>query len=513
MDTLQSSYLEVSFKNLTNIYNSEIVLRLTKRNKIVAISAAIILIISYKINNIIRPPRKLLHIPHQGFFNFFLNLLRNEPTIQRAQRYSLPLINSKNSNGLYSDLFPKVPQPSSNNSTMLYKFAGSTNMLASSGGEHWKNQRMVANPAFHRSMPVKLFGKLTQQLFQEINKMGPAVNVPDLMGRWTLDAIGKAGFGFNFNALSDRDNEWVMRYNNIIKNMIDPLYFMLPALDVYFLWMLPKRRQAHEELAKFKDMLRNVIAEGRKKVESGQTQNENLEENEKDLLTLMLESEIQGEGRMTNDELEHNINIFFLAGHDTTSNALSSAICYLALNTSVQQRAREEALSILGNESRDIIPTIEDIKRMEYINQIIKETLRVCGPVPETLPRYSVEDCELVGSFIPKGTWLTANIYETMHSEKNWKNPLEFNPDRFAPGGEASQQDLKGMTWVPFGNGPRQCIGMNFSLTEQRVLLSMLLRKYTWVLPKDSIHKDGLIATGLAMIGPHNLNVEFTKRY
>jgi hypothetical protein len=119
-----------------------------------------------------------------------------------------------------------------------------------------------------------------------------------------------------------------------------------------------------------------------------------------------------------------------------------------------------------------------------------------------------------------------------MHSEKNWVNPLKFDPDRFAPGGEASQQELKGMTWIPFGNGPRQCIGMNFSLTEQRVLLSMLckcilvyllqcfnlniyfiVRKYTWVLPSNSIHKDGIIATGLAMIGPNDLKVEFTRRY
>jgi cholesterol 24(S)-hydroxylase len=86
--------------------------------------------------------------------------------------------------------------------------------------------------------------------------------------------------------------------------MLDPLYFMFPVLEAHFLWMLPKRRQAHKELAKFKAMLRNMIDEKRKKVESGQAQNENLEENEKDLLFLMLESEMQGEGKMTNDELE-----------------------------------------------------------------------------------------------------------------------------------------------------------------------------------------------------------------
>jgi cholesterol 24(S)-hydroxylase len=79
---------------------------------------------------------------------------------------------------------------------------------------------------------------------------------------------------------------------------------MFPFLEIYFLWMIPRRQRLHEELVQFKAMLRNVIAEKRKKVESGQAQNENLEDNEKDLLTMMLESEMQGEGKMTNDELE-----------------------------------------------------------------------------------------------------------------------------------------------------------------------------------------------------------------
>jgi cholesterol 24(S)-hydroxylase len=106
------------------------------------------------------------------------------------------------------------------------------------------------------------------------------------------------------------------------------------------------------------------------------------------------------------------------------------------------------------------------------------------GSVAMVLPRVSVEDCELAGTFIPKGTRISCNLFETMHSEKNWVNPLKFDPDRFAPGGEASQQELKGMTWIPFGNGPRQCIGMNFSLAEQRVLLSMLCKsilKYIFI--------------------------------
>jgi cholesterol 24(S)-hydroxylase len=87
-------------------------------------------------------------------------------------------------------------------------------------------------------------------------------------------------------------------------------------------------------------------------------------------------------------------------------------------------------------------------------------------------PRIAQKDCDLAGTFIPKGTQLVINMFDIHHSKKNWSNPLEFDPERFA--GDGAQVAGQGMTWVPFGNGGRQCIGMNFSLAEQRVFLSMM---------------------------------------
>ncbi|KAI8879155.1 cytochrome P450, partial [Backusella circina FSU 941] len=471
-----------------------------------------------------------------GYFDFLSTFLKREHMLQRSQRFALPMVDSEISNGLYlrpgrlgweihitnpdaikrvllkHEQFPKVVQPKVNHSSLLYKFIGQPNIV-NLNGDHWRDQRKIANPAFHRSMPIEMFGKLTQKLFGVMDGMGKTVDVLDLMERWTLDAIGKAGFDFDFNAIGDRDNEWVKAYNAVNKGIIDPLFFIFPVLEAHFLFMFPKRRQIHQDLIKFQNMLRGVIEDKRRKIESGQNQNENLDESEKDLLTLMLESEMKGEGKMTDAELEANISIFFVAGHDTTANALSSAICFLAQNPDIQQRAREEAISILGDEPEDILPTVEETKRMTFINQIMKETLRLNGPAANIVSRVAKEDCELAGTFVPKGSKVTVNLFETMHSEKNWKNALKFDPDRFAADGDGAQVSGKGMAWVPFGNGARQCIGMNFSLAEQRVMLSMLLRKFTWVLPEDSIHKDGLKANGIAVIGPKDLDVEFTKRY
>lgn len=119
------------------------------------------------------------------------------------------------------------------------------------------------------------------------------------------------------------------------------------------------------------------------------------------------------------------------------------------------------------------------------------------------------------GNFIPKGTLVSVDIYSLHRNPKVWKDPLRFDPDRFAPGGEAERQPGSGMAWIPFSNGGRQCIGMNFSLVQQRVVLAMLLRKYTFHLPSDSIHKNGIKSRGIAfgIVSVDDLNIEFKRRY
>lgn len=92
------------------------------------------------------------------------------------------------------DMFPKADALKGKEHTLNAKFTNGPNLVFLNG-DHWKNQRLIANPAFHRAQPIQLFGKLTQDLFTKMDTMAETVDVPDLMERWTLDAIGKAGFG------------------------------------------------------------------------------------------------------------------------------------------------------------------------------------------------------------------------------------------------------------------------------------------------------------------------------
>lgn len=105
---------------------------------------------------------------------------------------------------------------------------------------------------------------------------------------------------------------------------------------------------------------------------------------------------------------------------------------------------------------------------------VIKENLRRNSPVDNLMSRDTYQDIDLNGTFIPKGSKVTVNVASIHLNPKIWHDPESFIPERFEPGGEYDGHD--GFTWIPFSNGSRQCLGLNFSLTEQRVVLCMLCK-------------------------------------
>ncbi|KAG1444186.1 hypothetical protein G6F55_012411 [Rhizopus delemar] len=206
----------------------------------------------------------------------------------------------------------------------------------------------------------------------------------------------------------------------------------------------------------------------------------NKPDNEKDLVTLMLEAGMQEDVSITNEELRHNMAALFLAGHASTSSAVSFCLYHLAKNKRVQQKLREEIINILGNGDMDIVPSLEELKQMKYMNMVIKENLRLNMVLDLLLPRKTAEDIFLAGTFIPKDTNIAVDVGALQRDPRSWKDPDEFVPERFEDDGE--QNSHEGLTWVPFSNGTRQCIGMNFSLMEQRLTLTMLSKTYIFYL-------------------------------
>ncbi|KAG2187290.1 hypothetical protein INT44_004975 [Umbelopsis vinacea] len=530
---------EKHFGKLSSFYVHHIIPYVKRRSPHTYIAAAVVAFLSYQVYNAVRVPRNLRHIPAVPYWKYMKSALSGEGIDVRAQKVILPVL-AKSPNGIYlrpnefgwtvaiaspaamktlflrTDDYPKHSSFNKNMESLAVRFGGAEN-IAILNGSVWKKHRTIANPAFHRSMPVRMFGKQCEKMMVAFEKEGDGlvnVDVPKLLQRFTLDVIGLAAFDYNFEALDNPNNEKVTMYNEIIKGTQNPVYFFFPILEKYFLWAFPKRKALHRKMDEMNTIFFSIIDRKRKTLASNKN---NIEEVDKDLLTLMLEANEDTENpqhQLSDAELRDNLAVFFLAGHDTTSNTLCFALYYLAANQHVQEKAREEALRILGDGDDIVYPSAQQCSDMKYIYMVMKETLRMDGPAQNTIPRQSSRDTELAGTFIPNGTSLIADMFVMHHDPSVWKDPEAFVPERFAPGGESESKAGQGLSWAPFGSGSRQCIGMNFSLAEQKVALSMLLRKFTWTLPDNSTIKEHIvIGGGVGIIYPEELHLKFTKRF
>ncbi|ORY01487.1 cytochrome P450 [Basidiobolus meristosporus CBS 931.73] len=468
-------------------------------------------------------PPALRNIPSVPFWKSLLTTLGSVDSLERFDKLVVPVLNEKGigkqfsfgkwmvmvSNPDYAkmilmkpDTFPKMQLNKEQPHTLRAKL-GKINIV-SANGEEWKRHRRVANPAFHRSWSTSAFGELVTRLIVEIENTHGSVSVTGMMQRMTLDALGKIIFDYDFHAIENQGGDLVQAYNTIMTGFNDPFYAMFPYLENL---PLVGRRGYQTELTKFNDFIMGII---NSKIENVRA-NKVTDSQKADLVTLMVLSGEEESQTLTPEEIRNDVIVFFIAGHDTTANALASAIYYLAIHPTIQQKAREEAIRVLGNESRDVWPTFEQQQsELPFITAIMKESMRLNPSATQVVPRRCTKSVQFGEFVLPEGTPVNVHIYSMHHNPNNWDKPYSFMPERFLD--EKAEHDL--YTWMPFGGGSRRCLGMNFSLIEQRVVLSMLLRKYTWSLPKDSIHIDRLRtkpSAGLMEI--RDLNVDFKALY
>jgi cytochrome P450 len=198
-----------------------------------------------------------------------------------------------------------------------------------------------------------------------------------------------------------------------------------------------------------------------------------------------------------------------LAGHESTASALASHLYYLATHPDVQTKAREEVLSVLDSDD-----AIQHNTKLPYLEAVIYESLRIHPPTDALPFRAIAHDVQLEGKSgkmhtLPKGSLASLSLTALHNNPDIWMNPHEFRPERFL---NQDERESTKHAFMPFGTGPRMCIGMNFSLLEQRIVLSMLLRCFEWTLPADSPHKDGIQSTGFTLLKANPMHLSFTRR-
>jgi cytochrome P450 len=175
---------------------------------------------------------------------------------------------------------------------------------------------------------------------------------------------------------------------------------------------------------------------------------------------------------MSDELIRDQVLTLFIAGHDTSTALLAWAIYLLAKHPQVIRRAQEEVDAILG----DGPIVVDQVGRLVYLEQVINETLRIYPPI-HLSNRFIAEELEFNGCRLSAGSRLMFSIYLTHHDKNHWPDPEHFDPQRFAPGVVHAPY-----TFIPFGGGPRNCIGAAFAQVEAKAVLARLLQRYNFTL-------------------------------
>ncbi|MCV7336956.1 cytochrome P450 [Mycobacterium senegalense] len=190
---------------------------------------------------------------------------------------------------------------------------------------------------------------------------------------------------------------------------------------------------------------------------------------------------------LTDDEIRDELVIFLFAGHDTTATTLTYALWQLGRHPDVQERVHAEVAK-LG----DRLLTPGDVEQLGYTVQVLREALRLCPPGP-TGTRMAIEDVEVAGYRVEAGTMLVFGRMSVQRDPQLWEDPLRFDPERFTP------ENMKGRDrwqYVPFGGGPRSCIGDHFAMLEATLALASIVRRVTLT----SLEDDFPLAVPFTMV-------------
>jgi cytochrome P450 len=350
-------------------------------------------------------------------------------------------------------------------------------ILLAEGDEH-KRQRKLLMPAFSFRHVKDLYPifwnkskEMTSRISATINSSPEASSVIEIRewaSRATLDIIGLAGIGQDFDSISNPDNDLNMTYRSIFganrgAQIVQVLLGMLPH---WLVIALPLKR--NDEIGKaintIKSVARSSIAEKRTKMLKG-------ESHQVDILSVAMES-----GGFTDEELVNQLMTFLAAGHETTASAMAWAVYLLCKHPEVQRKLRDEIRSEL-----DLNGEIDSTKidRLPYLNAVLNETMRVFPPVPLTL-RETANDTTIQGHFIPKATTVVICPWAINTSEQLWgPDAKQFNPDRWLGAGRANTGGAESNYAVTtFLHGPRSCIGKQFAMAEFACLIAALIGKF-----------------------------------
>jgi cytochrome P450 len=332
------------------------------------------------------------------------------------------------------------------------------NGLLTSEGSFWQSQRQLIQPAF-RHQNIAVYAQIMSDSAAKMLsgwKDGEARDIHHEMSWLTLEVVAKSLFGSKVA----HDSRFIgTEIATVMERFMSQatLSFLLPER-----FPLPKGPRLLRSRRRLNQVIQSIIGDRRAHpIESS------------DLLQTLLAAQDEHGTRMTDEQLRDEIMTLFMAGHETTANALCWTWYLLAQNPGAEQKLHEELDSVLHGSP----PTLADLPRLPYTEMVVKESMRLYPPA-WGIGRRAIEDFELNGYRIPAGTNVFLMQWLTHRDERFFPEPERFEPERWRDD-PVRRGKLPRFAYFPFGGGPRVCIGAGFAMMEATLLLATIAQRYS----------------------------------
>ncbi|HJU35199.1 MAG TPA: cytochrome P450 [Nitrososphaera sp.] len=375
--------------------------------------------------------------------------------------------------------------------------------LVTSEGDFHNRQRRLIQPIFHPRQ-IATYGKVMTDYairFRDRWKNEDILDISQEMMELTLGIICKSVLNYDVESEAKQVGKALTTTRNYSQRLQSPIGQVLDKIPI-----LPAPRGARKAKKELDSLVYELISEKRGRHQQGEPTNNGYN----DLLSRLLqaqESTLAGttssestqsstNGKMSDKQVRDEVMTIFIAGHETTANALTWTFYLLSQYPDIEKKLQEEIDSILGsvdmNNGHSVtkIPTTDDVPKLQYTEKVLRESMRLYPPV-WTMGRY-VEDDYNVGQYtIPAGSSILMSQYVMHRDPRYYEEPEQFNPDRWTAKFKA---DLPRFSYFPFGGGIRGCIGEPFAWMEGILIVAIIAQKWTMrLVPGQRIKLDPAI--------------------
>ena len=349
------------------------------------------------------------------------------------------------------------------------------NGLVTSEGKYHDLQRHLIQPTFY----PKRIKSYSDMMIKQANDMcnswhdGEILDIHKEMTKLTLAIICKTVLGYDIDPEHDEVGDALLTCMKYFNRLLMPFGELIEKIP-----LLPINKGFQKAKKDLDSIVYRIIKEHRKNLDKGYDK-----DSHDDLLFTLLQAQDEeaGIGRMTDEQLRDEVMTIFLAGHETTANALTWTYYLLSENPLIETRLQEELYSIFGNSRTPI--AVADVPKLQYTEKVLTESMRLFPPA-WALGRQAIDDYKIGGYRISKGSIILMSQYVMHRDPRYFPEPDRFYPDRWT---EEFKKQLPRFSYFPFGGGIRGCIGEPFAWLEGILLIATICRQ--WRLKHIPSHK------------------------